>query len=103
MKLSELTSEPKLIEIIVDDEDIVKEYGDSLTFYTWDRQPIETFFRITEAGQDNQSEMVNIMKTLILDEKGEPIMSGKTMLPVNVLMKSITKVTEMLGKSQTPQ
>jgi len=103
MKLSEITSEPKLIEILLDDEATVQEYGESLSFYTWDRQPIETFFKISQANSNDQGEMINVIKTLILDEDGKEIMSGKTMLPIPVLMKSITKVTELLGKSQTPQ
>ena len=98
MKLSEITSEPKLIEVLLDDEATVKEYGEALSFYTWDRQPIETFFKISQTNNEDQSKMIEVIKTLILDEHGKEIMQGKTILPVPVLMKAITKVTEMLGK-----
>ena len=101
MKLTELTSEPKLIEVLIDDEAIVKEFGEALSFHTWDRQPMDVFMKLASVssadGQDTGA-MIDIVKTLILDEDGKPVMSGKTVLPMHVLLKVITKITEMLGK-----
>jgi len=98
MKLSEITSEPKLIEVILDDEATVKEFGEALTFHTWDRQPMEVFLRLANVDQKNTGDLINIVKTLILDEKGKQILNDKNMLPTGVLMKAIAKVTEQLGK-----
>ena len=98
MKLSQITSEPKLIEISLDDADTLKEFGEALTFHTWDRQPMEVFMRLANVDQKNTGDLINIMKTLILDEKGKPILNDKNMLPTGVLMKAIAKVTEQLGK-----
>tara|TARA_R110001632_G_scaffold14445_2_gene48700 strand:+ start:545 stop:850 length:306 start_codon:yes stop_codon:yes gene_type:complete len=101
MKLTELTAEPKLIEILLDDKDTVKEFGESLSFHTWDRQPMDVFMKLANVnsadGQDTVA-MVEIVKTMILDEDGNAIMTGNTVLPVHVLLKVITKITEMLGK-----
>lgn len=98
MKLSEITSEPKLIEITIDDEAIVKEFGEPLTFHTWDRQPMDVFMRLANLDGNNTGALIDVVKTLILDEKGKQILSEKTMLPTHVLMKAIEKVTEILGK-----
>ena len=98
MKLSKIISEPQLIEVSLDDEAIVKEYGEALTFYTWDRQPMDVFMRLANIDQKNTGELINIVKTLILDEKGKEILNDKNMLPTSVLMKAIAKVTEQLGK-----
>lgn len=98
MKLSEITSEPKLIEISLNDEEILKEYSEPLTFYTWDRQPMDVFLRLANLEQKNTGDLINIVKTLILDENGKQILTDKNMLPTDVLMKAITKVTEQLGK-----
>lgn len=98
MKLSQLTAQPKLVEVKIDDEDIVKEFGEAITFHTWDRQPMEVFMRLANVEGNNTAELISIVKTLILDEKGKEILSDKNMLPTNVLMKAISKVTEMLGK-----
>lgn len=98
MKLSQITAEPKLIEISLDDKDIVKQYGEPLTFYTWDRQPMDVFMRLANLTDKNTGELVTVVKTLILDEDGKPILNDKNMLPTNVLLKAIAKVTEQLGK-----
>jgi hypothetical protein len=98
MKLSELTSQPKLVEVKIDDEDTIKEYGEAITFHTYDRQPMEVFMRLANVEGTNTAELINIVKTLILDDKGKEILSDKNMLPTNVLMKAIQRVTEMLGK-----
>jgi hypothetical protein len=98
MKLSELTSTPKLVEIKIDDEETLKEFGEALSFHTWDRQPLDVFLRLANIDTKNTGELITIVKTLILDEKGKEIVNDKSMLPVNVLMKAIQKVTEILGK-----
>jgi hypothetical protein len=98
MKLSEITSTPKLVEIKLDDQEIVKEYGEALVFHTWDRQPLDIFMRLANIDTKNTGELISIVKTLILDEKGKEIVTDKSMLPTNVLLKAIQKVTDMLGK-----
>lgn len=98
MKLSQICSEPQLIELKLDDKDIVKQYGEALTFYTWDRQPMDVFMRLANVDQKNTADLINIVKTLILDEEGKPVLNDKNMLPTSVLMRAIAKVTEQLGK-----
>ena len=98
MKLSQITCEPQLIEVKLDDEDIVKQYGEALTFYTYDRQPMDVFLKLANVDQKNTSDLISIVRTLILDDKGVQILSDKNMLPTSVLMKAIAKVTEQLGK-----
>jgi hypothetical protein len=98
MKLSQLSSKPQLIEISIDDEDTLKEFGEPITFHTWDRQPMDIFMRLANMNQNETGNIIQVVKTLILDEKGKEIISNDNMLPTHVLMKAITKVTELLGK-----
>lgn len=104
MKLSEITKKPQLIEVFIDDEDTVKEYGDSLSFYTWDRQPMEIFIKLANLSSNienknpNIGDMIGIVKTLILDEKGKEIITDENAMPTNILLKVIQKVSESLGK-----
>jgi hypothetical protein len=98
MKLSQLTAKPQLIDVHLDDEDTIKEFGESIEFWTWDRQPMETFMKLANADHGNTASIVEIVKTLILDENGKQILTDNAMLPTNVLMKVISKVTELLGK-----
>jgi hypothetical protein len=98
MKLSQLTAKPQLIEVSIDDEDTIKEFGEAITFYTYDRQPMDVFIKLAgSTGQDTQK-IVEIVRTLILDEKGKELLTNDQMLPTNILMKAISKVTELLGK-----
>lgn len=97
MKLSQLASKPQLIEVSLDDEAIVSEYGEAITFYTYDRQPIDLFMRLAQSSETNSGAVVDIVKDLILDENGKKLLVGDTMLPSRVLMKAITKITQILG------
>jgi hypothetical protein len=98
MKLSQLSAKPQLIDIHIDDEDTIKEFGEAIEFWTWDRQPMDVFMKLANADQNNTSSVIEIVKTLILDEKGKEILKDDIMLPTHVLMKAISKVTEILGK-----
>ena len=98
MKLSQLTANPQLVKIELIDEEIQREFGEAIEFYTWDRQPMDVFMKLASATQDNTTGIINIVKTLILDEDGKEILTQESMLPTNVLMKAIGKVTELLGK-----
>jgi len=97
MKLSQISSEPQLVEVTLDDKALVKKYGESLTFYTWDRQPIEVFTKLANLTESDNAEIISIMKTLILDEEGKPVIDGKNTLPMDILLQAIKKVTEQLG------
>lgn len=98
MKLSELAAKPQLKEIIIDDKDIVEEYGDSLSFYVQDRLPIETYTKLATMKTEDVGSMYNVIKELILDENGLPVMSDGNVLPMNVMTAAVMKVTETLGK-----
>ena len=98
MKLNQLAAKPQLIEVTIDDEDTVKEFGEPLTFHTWDRQPMDTFMLLAKADHTNISSVIGIVRTLILDENGKEVLRDDAMLPTSVLMKAIGKVTELLGK-----
>lgn len=99
MKLSQIAAKPKLVEISIDDKDIIKEYAEPLTFYTWDRQPMDVFTRMANLSESNDiAGLLDVVRTLVLDEDGKPILEKDSTLPTPVLMKVIGKVTEHLGK-----
>lgn len=98
MNLSELTAEPSLIKVVINDKDTLKKYKEPLEFYTWDRQPVAMFMQLASIGEGDGGKIVDIVKTLILDENGNQIITDKSILPTDIMMKAVTKVTEMLGK-----
>lgn len=98
MKLSQLASKPQLIKLTLDDEAVIKEHGEAIEFYTWDRQPLEVFMKLATANQSNTKDMIDIVRTLILDEDGRQIIQGDAVLPGNMMILSIAKIVETLGK-----
>jgi hypothetical protein len=98
MKLATLSAKPQLTIVTLDDEDVVKEFGEPLEFYTWDRQPLDVFMQLANASKVDPTAMITVARSLILDEEGKEIISGDNMLPSNVLIKCIAKIVEQLGK-----
>ena len=98
MKLNQLAAKPKLIPFSLDDEETVKEFGEPVEFYSYDRQPLEVFMKLASAQQQDMSSMIDIVRTLILDEDGKQIIRGENMLPSTLLIRAIAKIVEKLGK-----
>lgn len=98
MKLSQLAAKPQLIQLTIDDEETVAEHGESIEFYTWDRQPLETFMKLANSKENDSGQMIDVVRTLILDEKGNQIITKEVMLPSSILIKVISKIVETLGK-----
>jgi hypothetical protein len=98
MKLTQLAKAPQLIRIELDDEEIRKEYNDSLEFYIYDRQPLDQFIKLATAKQDDIGSMLDMINAMILDENGEKVMKDNLTLPSDIILKVVNKVTETLGK-----
>ena len=90
MKLTQLAVKPQLIKIVLDDEDTIKTHGDSLEFWVYDKQPIETFVKLAS--------IIELVNTLVLDENGQKILKDGLTLPSDVLLKVVNKTAETLGK-----
>jgi hypothetical protein len=97
MKLSQLAAKPQLIKVELDDEDILKEYGEPLEFWIFDRQPIDKYVEMAKTGSDNIGEMVRIVNNLVLDESGEIIAKDGMVFPGKLMVKILQKVVETLG------
>jgi hypothetical protein len=98
MKLKDLAKAPELFKITIDDEEVVKQYGEPLEFYAMDRQPMETFLRFASGDRQNFVEMASLLKELILDEEGKPVITDGFMLPSKVMVAAFSKLVEELGK-----
>ena len=98
MKINQIASKPQLIKLIIDDTATIKEFGEAVEFWTWDRQPLDKFMKLASIKQDNPAEIIEIVKTLILDENGKEVITNEDMLPTQLLIKIIQRVTETLGK-----
>ena len=99
MKLSQLASKPQLVKLELADDATVQEFGEPIEFYTWDRQPLDTFMKLANQGSNtDNAAAIEIVRTLILDENGKEIITKDQMLPTSVMLRVIGKVVETLGK-----
>ena len=98
MKLNQIAAKPQLVKIDIDDEDVIKEFGESVEFWTYDRQPLDVFMKLASTRQDQPEKIIEVVRKLILDENGKEIIKDDIMLPTMLLMRSINKIVEKLGK-----
>ena len=98
MKITDLARQPQLIEIVLDDPDTIRELGESLTYWTWDRQPMPVFLKLSSVRDSDLSSMIEAVRELILDEDGQPVLTGDAMLPTGILLRIITRTVEQMGK-----
>lgn len=98
MKLNNLVGKPQLIRVELNDEATIAEFGETLEWWIWDRQPLEKFLKLASAGTDSGDQLVATIRDMILDEEGKPLLTGDDTLPTPVLLKVLNKMTEALGK-----
>jgi len=98
MKLSDIAKKPTLIEVTIDDAVIVEQYGEALTFWTWDRQPMDVFLKLASLDQKNTSSVISAVRELILDSEGKQILTDSITLPTQLMMRVISLVVDRLGK-----
>lgn len=98
MKLTQLKAKPQLIKVVLDDEDIIKQHGEPVEFWIYDRQPMDVFVRLATVKPENVGELFELVNTMVLDEEGKPVITNDETLPMDVMSKVIQKVVERLGK-----
>lgn len=100
MKLKALASKPQLMRVVLDDEETLKEHGEELEFWVWDKQPLAKFIKFANvsAESENFPELIDFCSELILDEDGAPVIGEGEVLPAGIMVRCIHKVVEQLGK-----
>lgn len=96
--IAQLAAKPQLIKITLASEEILKNHGEEVDFWTWDRQPLDVFMKLASANPEDQASLVNVLRTLILDEHGKQVISGDAMLPTDILVAAMQEITKLLGK-----
>jgi len=100
MNLSQIAAKPQLIKLTITDPELITKYGNGepLDFWTWDRQPIDTFLQIANSQGTDTTAMINIVRTLILDEQGNEILKDGQSIPGALMIKAVGLIVELLGK-----
>jgi len=98
MNLQDLVSEPKLVRVEIDDEETIAEYKEAIVFYTPDRQPLDVFIKLSVALSSDRTASIDLLRTLVLDEKGKEVLTNGKLLKPALMVKVLGKVMELLGK-----
>ena len=98
MQLEQLAVQPQLTKLTITEPKIVEKYGEELEFYVYDRQKLDVFAKMASVTEENAMQYSTLLTDLILNEKGEPVMSDDKVLPIDVLTEAIKLIGEMLGK-----
>jgi hypothetical protein len=98
MKLTDLAKKPTLIKMTLDDEDVVKQYGEPLEFYSYDRQPMDQFLKFAQGAAKDENVIMEAIRTMVLDENGDPAIPEGYSLPGGILMKTVNLIVNNLGK-----
>jgi hypothetical protein len=101
MDIAKLAKKPQLEKLEITDPDIVKTYGDTITFYMIDQMDISTYFSFYKLQQGENSELLNeLLRKLILNSEGKPVLKEDEVFPVNITLGILMKINEFLGKSE---
>jgi hypothetical protein len=98
MKLSQLAAKPQLIKLVLDTPEVLETYSEPLEFWTWDRQPMDIFLKLAALDQNNNVEMFEMIRSLILDEDGQAIIRDESVLPTRIMLAAVNVIVESLGK-----
>ena len=98
MKLKQAARPAQLVEVTLDSETIIEEFGEPLTFHTWDRLPMSMYMKIAQLDMDDMENMINLVAELALDEDGEQCITPESGLSMTVLTEVIGSVIGLMGK-----
>lgn len=102
MNISDLVKKPQLIEAVLDDEDIVSTYDESIKFWMKDHLDLNTYFDFYRFQSESTSEaLMSTLRKIILKEDGTPAIADDEVLPIDITLAALVKINENLGKLKT--
>jgi hypothetical protein len=102
MNIEQLTRKPQLEEILIDDPDIVKTYGEPIKFWMKDHLDLNTYFDFYRFQSEAKSEeLFQTLRKIVLNNEGLPVIKEDEVLPTDITINVLLKVNETLGKSKT--
>lgn len=102
MNIENLTRKPILEEVVIDDEEIVKTYGEPIKFWMRDHIDLNTYFDFYRFQSEAKSEeLFGLLRKIILNSEGKPVISDDEVLPPDITINVLIKVNDVLGKSRT--
>lgn len=102
MNIEQLKKKSELHQLCLDEEEIINNYGEPITFWIRDHIDINTYFDFYRyQSEKNGDELFNTIKRLVLTADGQPAIVDDEILPIDVTLNLLIKVNEFLGKLKT--
>jgi hypothetical protein len=102
MNISDFVKKPQLIEIAIDDEDIVENYGEPVKFWMRDHIDLDTYFDFYRYQKESSSEqLMNTLRKIILKQDGSKAVADDEVLPLDLTLSVLVRINDNLGKSST--
>lgn len=86
MQLKDLAKPATLKLVTIDDEEIIKKYGETLEFYTYDSIPYHEYMEVMAVVRDNPEDpdiLYQFAAKYMLDEKGKPFLPASKVKKLN--------------------
>ena len=99
MNIKELARKPELKKITVDTPFVVEAYGEPLDFWMYDRQSVPTYLQLAQL-KDDHNQLFQIIKDIIMDENGLPVLKDGEMLPIDIMVPVLEAAIRELGNAQ---
>jgi hypothetical protein len=101
MDISKFAKKPTLTKIVMDDAEVIEQYGETIEFHMLDQMSISTYFEFYRLQQDQDSDKLNdLLRKIVLKDDGTPALSEEEIFPVDLTLGLLVKINEFLGKSK---
>lgn len=102
MDLGKFAKKPQLVEVVIDDPEIITEYGEAISFWMRDHLDIMTYFDFYRSQNSADTEQFNrVLSKILLNSQGQHILQEDEILPVDITLAILTRINQVLGKSKT--
>ena len=99
MDISKFAKKPQLTKILLDEPEVIEQYGEAIEFHMMDQMTISTYFEFYRLQQEENSDKLNdLLRKIILKEDGTPAITQEEILPVDLTLTLLVKINEFLGK-----
>ena len=100
MDIKQFAKRTQLTEITLDDEELVKLYGEPIKFWMYDFVDINTYFDFFRSqGDKNNGQLNAMLRSIILTADAKPALAEGDSLPIDIAVAALTKINDLLGKS----
>jgi len=102
MDISTLAKKPELIQLTLDSEAVIETYGEPVIFYMLDNMGLTTYFNFYKVQQEEDDTLLySLLRRVVLNDKGQQAIAEDSILPVDLVVAILTKISDHLGKSKT--